>query len=161
MKFALNGGLIIGTVDGANMEITREIGEENIFLFGNLAESVESLREQHNSGGARISSTLRKVFDAIDAGQFGDPNEYKPLLDSIRSHGDYYLVSDDFDLFLRCHQNIEKVYGHHGGDEHDKDHLTRWVRKSVISVANMGFFSSDRCVDEYADNIWNIEPLNI
>lgn len=161
MKFALNGGLIIGTVDGANVEITREIGEENIFLFGNLAESVEGLRDQHNSNGAHIPATLQTVFDTIDSGRFGDPNEYKPLLDSIRSHGDYYLVSDDFDLFLTCHQKIEKVYGHHGGNEKDKDHLTHWVRKSVISVANMGFFSSDRCVDEYADNIWNIEPLNI
>lgn len=160
MKFALNGGLIIGTVDGANVEITREIGEDNIFLFGNLAESVEELRHKHLYSGVEVPEKLQKVFQAIQSGQFGDPNEYKPLIESITNHGDYYLVTDDFDLFLECQDRLEKVYGHHGGDASDLDHLHKWVRKSVLSVANMGFFSSDRCIDEYAENIWNVEPLN-
>lgn len=160
MKFSLNGGLIIGTVDGANVEITREIGEENIFLFGNLAESVEEIRHKHLFEGVKVPETLQKVFDAINLGMFGDPSEFRPLIDSITQHGDYYLVTDDFDLYLECQDRLEKVYGHHGGDLTDKDHLHRWVKKSVLSVANMGFFSSDRCVDEYAENIWNVEPLN-
>lgn len=160
MKFALNGGLIIGTVDGANVEITREIGEENIFLFGNLAESVDSLRHSHYYDGVKIPSTLGKVFESIESGLFGNPDEYKPLIDGIKNFGDHYLVSDDFDAFLDAHKNLEKVYGHHGGDSQDKDHLHRWVKKAVLSVANMGFFSSDRCVDEYAENIWEVEPLN-
>lgn len=160
MKFALNGGLIIGTVDGANVEITREIGEENIFLFGNLAESVDELRHSHIYSGVNIPDSLRKVFDAIESGRFGDAGEYHTLIQSISDHGDYYLVTDDFDLFLETHQKLEKVYGHHGGDAKDSDHLHGWVKKSVLSVANMGFFSSDRCIDEYAENIWNVEPLN-
>ncbi|CAH6723783.1 glycogen phosphorylase [[Candida] jaroonii] len=160
MKFALNGGLIIGTVDGANVEITREIGEDNIFLFGNLSESVEEIRHDHIYHGVKISDNLNKVFNAIQSGMFGEAHEYSTLVDSIKYHGDYYLVSDDFELFLDCHKRLEKIYGHHGGDEKDLDHLHRWVKKSVISVANMGFFSSDRCIDEYAENIWNIEPLN-
>ena len=160
MKFALNGGLIIGTVDGANVEITREISEDNIFLFGNLAESVEEIRHDHLFHGVTVPQTLRKVFDAIEAGQFGHPGEYKSLIESITSHGDYYLVTDDFDLMLECQQRLEKVYGHHGGDSSDPDHLHRWVKKSLLSVANMGFFSSDRCIDEYAENIWNVEPLS-
>lgn len=160
MKFALNGGLIIGTVDGANVEITREIGEDNIFLFGNLAESVEELRHKHLYSGVEVPEKLQKVFQAIQSGQFGDPNEYKPLIESITNHGDYYLVTDDFDLFLECQERLEKVYGHHGGDASDLDHLHQWVKKSLLSVANMGFFSSDRCIDEYAENIWNVEPLN-
>lgn len=160
MKFALNGGLIIGTVDGANVEITREIGEENIFLFGNLAESVDELRHSHIYSGVNIPDSLRKVFDAIESGRFGDAGEYHTLIQSISEHGDYYLVTDDFDLFLETHQKLEKVYGHHGGDAKDSDHLHGWVKKSVMSVANMGFFSSDRCIDEYAENIWNVEPLN-
>ncbi|KAK6458418.1 releases glucose-1-phosphate from glycogen [Scheffersomyces xylosifermentans] len=160
MKFALNGGLIIGTVDGANVEITREIGEENIFLFGNLAESVEELRHKHIFEGVHISETLAKVFSAIESGIFGNPDEYRALIDGIRYHGDYYLVSDDFDLFLQAHTKLEKVFGHHGGDANDTDHLHKWVKKSVLSVANMGFFSSDRCIDEYAEDIWNIEPLS-
>lgn len=160
MKFALNGGLIIGTVDGANVEITREIGEENIFLFGNLAESVEEIRHKHIYEGVKVPESLQKVFDAIYLGMFGDPGEFRPLIESITTHGDHYLVTDDFELYLECQDRLEKVYGHHGGDSEDADHLKRWVRKSVLTVANMGFFSSDRCIDEYAENIWNVEPLN-
>lgn len=160
MKFALNGGLIIGTVDGANVEITREIGEENIFLFGNLAESVEEIRHKHLYSGVNVPEKLGKVFHAIESGQFGDPEQYKPLIESITKHGDYYLVTDDFDLFLEAQDRLEKVFGHHGGDSSDLDHLHQWVKKSVLSVANMGFFSSDRCIDEYAENIWNVEPLS-
>ncbi|EGV65327.1 Non-essential glycogen phosphorylase [Yamadazyma tenuis] len=160
MKFAMNGGLIIGTVDGANVEITREIGEENIFLFGNVAESVDELRHKHTYNGVQVSDALGEVFAAIESGIFGDYNEYKALVESIKDHGDHYLISDDFDLFLDCHKRLEKVFGHHGGDANDKDHLHNWVKKSVISVANMGFFSSDRCIDEYAENIWNMEPSN-
>lgn len=160
MKFALNGGLIIGTVDGANVEITREIGEENIFLFGNLAESVEDLRHKHIYEGVHIPQTLAQVFSAIESGIFGNPDEYKALIDGIKYHGDYYLVSDDFELFLAAHVKLEKVFGHHGGDASDTDHLHKWVKSAVLSVANMGFFSSDRCIDEYAEDIWNIEPLN-
>lgn len=160
MKFALNGGLIIGTVDGANVEITREIGEENIFLFGNVAESVDEIRHNHTYHGVNISQSLNDVFATIESGMFGNYEEYKPLVEGIKYHGDHYLVSDDFDLFLDCHKKLEKVYGHHGGDAKDKDHLHNWVKKAVISVANMGFFSSDRCIDEYAENIWNVEPTN-
>lgn len=161
MKFALNGGLIIGTVDGANVEITREIGEDNIFLFGNLAELVEDIRHSHLYHGVQIPESLQQVFGAIESGQFGNPDEYKTLIDSIRHHGDYYLVSDDFDLFLEAHKKLEAVYGHHGGNAKDLTHLHKWVRKAVTSVANMGFFSSDRCIDEYAENIWEIEPTNV
>lgn len=160
MKFALNGGLIIGTVDGANVEITREIGEDNIFLFGNLAESVEEIRHKHLYEGVHVPETLQKVFGAIESGMFGDAGQYRPLIEGITKHGDYYLVTDDFDLMLECQDRLEKVFGHHGGDASDKDHLHRWVKKSLLSVANMGFFSSDRCIDEYAENIWNVEPTN-
>ncbi|EGW30147.1 uncharacterized protein SPAPADRAFT_144470 [Spathaspora passalidarum NRRL Y-27907] len=160
MKFALNGGLIIGTVDGANVEITREIGEENIFLFGNLAESVEELRHKHVFEGVNVPETLQVVFNAIEKEVFGPADEFKSLIDSIRYHGDYYLVTDDFELFLDAHKKLEKVYGHDGGDATDRGHLQEWVKKSVWSVANMGFFSSDRCIDEYAENIWNVEPSN-
>ncbi|KAG7660592.1 GPH1 [[Candida] subhashii] len=157
MKFALNGGLIIGTVDGANVEITREIGEENIFLFGNLAESVEEIRHTHVFEGVQVPETLQAVFKAIESEVFGPADEFKSLIDSIRVHGDYYLVTDDFDLFLETHKKLEKVYG---SNESGREHLHSWVKKSVWSVANMGFFSSDRCIDEYAENIWNVEPSN-
>ncbi|KAG7903226.1 hypothetical protein KL935_000758 [Ogataea polymorpha] len=149
MKFVLNGGLIIGTVDGANVEITREIGEDQIFLFGNLSEDVDELRHEHNMGRLTIPNALNQVFDSIESGTFGSYEEYRTLVENIKIHGDYYLVSDDFESYLEAQRTIDKEYK-------DQDN---WTRKSIISVANMGFFSSDRCIEEYADNIWNIEPI--
>ncbi|KAG7697742.1 hypothetical protein KL929_000203 [Ogataea haglerorum] len=149
MKFVLNGGLIIGTVDGANVEITREIGEDQIFLFGNLSEDVDELRHEHNMGRLTIPDSLNQVFDAIESGKFGSYEEYRTLVENVKFHGDYYLVSDDFESYLEAQRTIDKEYK-------DQDN---WTRKSIISVANMGFFSSDRCIEEYADNIWNIEPI--
>ncbi|KAG7928967.1 hypothetical protein KL925_001148 [Ogataea polymorpha] len=149
MKFVLNGGLIIGTVDGANVEITREIGEDQIYLFGNLSEDVDELRHEHNMGRLTIPNALNQVFDSIESGTFGSYEEYRTLVENIKIHGDYYLVSDDFESYLEAQRTIDKEYK-------DQDN---WTRKSIISVANMGFFSSDRCIEEYADNIWNIEPI--
>ncbi|KAI9211490.1 hypothetical protein DS838_003635 [Geotrichum bryndzae] len=150
MKFVLNGGLIIGTVDGANIEITREIGENNIFLFGHLAENVEDLRHSHRFGHSELNPDLQKVFDVIESGRFGDSNIYASLLNSIGNHGsDYYLVSDDFASFLNVQQQVDKAYG-------DQD---AWAQKSITAVANMGFFSSDRAINEYAENIWQVEPV--
>ncbi|KAI4133876.1 MAG: hypothetical protein LQ347_001997 [Umbilicaria vellea] len=149
MKFVLNGGLIIGTCDGANIEITREIGENHIFLFGNLAEDVEDLRHAHNYGSHTIDPDLVKVFDAIQSNTFGDANQFSALVSSIRDHGDYYLVSDDFNSYITTHALVDEAYKNQ--DE--------WISKCITSVARMGFFSSDRCIQEYADSIWNIEPL--
>lgn len=172
MKFVLNGGLIVGTCDGANVspdkllietpwsgntltftqiEITREIGEENIFLFGNLAEDVEDLRHSHTYGSHSIDPDLDKVFKAIQSGTFGQPNDFLAMISAVRDHGDYYLVSDDFHSYVETHEVIDKAYK-------DQD---QWLTKSITSVARMGFFSSDRCINEYAEEIWNVEPLPI
>ncbi|ODV85919.1 glycosyltransferase family 35 protein [[Candida] arabinofermentans NRRL YB-2248] len=150
MKFVLNGGLIIGTVDGANVEITREVGEDNIFLFGNLAEDVEELRHEHQMGRIAIPDSLNSVFESLESGLFGPYDEYKSLVDNIKYHGDHYLVSDDFESYLEAQKTIDLEFV-------DREN---WVKKSIICVANMGFFSSDRCIDEYAENIWNIEPVS-
>lgn len=153
MKFSMNGGLLIGTVDGANVEITREIGKENIFLFGRLANEVPEIRER-NRRGVHLPMSLLEVFDAIDSGTFGSQEEFRSLLDSIRFHGDYYLVAEDFELFLEAHKNVDKEFSNGTDEEY---HLKHWVKKCVYSVANSGFFSSDRAIDEYAERIWNIK----
>lgn len=152
MKFVMNGGLIIGTVDGANVEITREIGEDNIFLFGNLAENVEDLRYNHQYNGHEIPESLSKVLEYIESGELTpeNPNEFKPLVDSIKQHGDYYLVSDDFESYLTTQDLVDEVF---------HSQKKEWIKKSILSVANCGFFSSDRCIEEYADTIWNAEPV--
>ncbi|KAK5100000.1 Non-essential glycogen phosphorylase [Lithohypha guttulata] len=151
MKFVLNGGLVIGTLDGANIEITREIGEQNVFLFGNLSEDVEDLRHNHFYGNHQIDPELNKVFDEIKKGTFGDEGAFSSLVSAILDHGDYYLVSDDFNSYCKTQDLIDETYKNQ--DE--------WVSKSITSVARMGFFTSDRCINEYADSIWNIEPLQV
>ncbi|PTN13684.1 glycogen phosphorylase [Saccharomyces cerevisiae] len=152
MKFVMNGGLVIGTVDGANVEITREIGEDNVFLFGNLSENVEELRYNHQYHPQDLPSSLDSVLSYIESGQFSpeNPNEFKPLVDSIKYHGDYYLVSDDFESYLATHELVDQEF---------HNQRSEWLKKSVLSVANVGFFSSDRCIEEYSDTIWNVEPV--
>lgn len=153
MKFVLNGGLIIGTCDGANIEITREIGENNIFLFGNLAEDVEDLRHAHTygSGSHSLDPDLLKVFDAIQSGTFGDASDFGALVSAVKDHGDYYLVSDDFHSYIETHALVDEAY----------QNQEEWISKCITSVARMGFFSSDRCINEYAEGIWNVEPLDV
>jgi glycogen phosphorylase len=120
-------------------------------LFGNLAEDVEDLRHAHFYGKYEIHPGLKKVFDAIKSGTFGDQGAFSALVAGITEHGDYYLVSDDFQSYLETHDLIDVAYKNQ--DE--------WVSKCITSVARMGFFSSDRCIQEYAESIWNIEPLTI
>ncbi|KAF5123845.1 Glycogen phosphorylase 1 [Metarhizium anisopliae] len=151
MKFVLNGGLIIGTCDGANIEITREIGESNIFLFGNLSEDVEDLRHAHTYGSHTIDSDLDKVFNEIEKGTFGTPHDFSAMIAAVRQHGDYYLVSDDFHSYIETHQLVDEAYRNQ--DE--------WIAKCITSVSRMGFFTSDRCINEYAEEIWNVEPLAV
>ncbi|GLA72302.1 non-essential glycogen phosphorylase [Aspergillus tubingensis] len=151
MKFVMNGGLIIGTCDGANIEITREIGEQNIFLFGNLAEDVEELRHRHLYGDFQLDPHLAKVFDAIRGGMFGDVNNFSALIASIVEHGDYYLVSDDFNSYITTQDLVDESF----------QNREEWLAKSITSVARMGFFSTDRVINEYAESIWNVEPLEV
>ncbi|KAM7190730.1 Glycosyl transferase [Rhypophila sp. PSN 637] len=151
MKFVLNGGLIIGTCDGANIEITREIGENNIFLFGNLAEDVEDLRHAHTYGSHTVDPDLAKVFELIEKDTFGPHQDYAGMILAVRDHGDYYLVSDDFRSYIDTQALVDEAYRDQEG----------WITKCITSVARMGFFSSDRCINEYAEGIWNIEPLAV
>ncbi|KAJ5481966.1 hypothetical protein N7475_000778 [Penicillium sp. IBT 31633x] len=151
MKFVLNGGLIIGTCDGANIEITREIGEQNIFLFGNLAEDVEELRHRHFYGDFKLDPQLERVFNAIKDNMFGDKDDFSALTNSIEEHGDYYLVSDDFNSYVTTQEMVDEAFLNQ----------EEWLAKSITSVARMGFFSMDRVTNEYADSIWNVEPLEV
>ncbi|KAL5348254.1 Non-essential glycogen phosphorylase [Pseudogymnoascus australis] len=149
MKFVLNGGLIIGTCDGANIEITREIGEQNIFLFGNLAEDVDDLRHTHTYASPPLDPSLTAVFDFIRTSAFGAADNFAALMEAVESHGDYYLVSDDFHSYVQTQELVDVAY-------RDQD---EWVGKCITAVARMGFFTSDRCISEYAESIWNVEPM--
>ncbi|KIY50861.1 glycosyltransferase family 35 protein [Fistulina hepatica ATCC 64428] len=153
MKFCLNGGLLVGTVDGANIEIAEAVGESNVFFFGHLTPAVEDLRYQHTYHPIPVeqkSPALARVLDEVSSGRFGDGWVYEPFLNTIRQ-GDHYLITDDFDSYLAALDMVDEAYL-------DKD---EWVKKSIRTTAKMGKFSSDRALTEYAESYWNVEPVSI
>jgi len=156
MKFALNGALTVGTMDGANIEIREEVGEDNIFIFGLLTKEVEEIRKRGYNPWDYYnkSAELRRVIDLILSGFFSpeEPHLFAPIYDSLLKNGDRYMVMADFDSYIECQNKIEKLYAN------DK---AAWTKKSILNVANMGKFSSDRAIQEYADEIWNVKPVNV
>ncbi|KAG5642659.1 hypothetical protein DXG03_002371 [Asterophora parasitica] len=153
MKFCLNGGLLLGTVDGANIEIAEEVGESNVFFFGHLTPAVEDLRYQHLYHPVPIEKkcpALAHVLNQVSSGLFGDGDVYEPLLNTIRQ-GDYYLLSDDFDSYIAALAMVDEAYS-------DRD---EWTKKSIRTTAKMGKFSSDRAINEYAESYWNIEKTPV
>ena len=154
MKFALNGALTIGTLDGANIEIREAVGAENFFLFGLTAEEVYALKakgynpmEYYNRNGE-----LREVIDRIASGYFSPENLhlFQPLVDSLM-HKDEYLLFADYQSYIECQERVSQAYR----DPHN------WNRMSILNTARMGFFSSDRTIRDYCQDIWNVEPVKI
>jgi len=153
MKFCLNGGLLLGTVDGANIEIAEEVGEDNVFFFGHLTPDVSELRHQHLYHAVPIEKkcpALAKVLDTVSGGLFGDGDVYEPLLGTIRT-GDYYILSDDFDSYIQALAMVDVAYLD----------AEEWIKKSIRTTAKMGKFSSDRALLEYAESYWNTEPCPV
>ncbi len=153
MKLALNGALTIGTLDGANVEIREEVGEENIFIFGLTTEAVAELRQRgYNSNDYyQGNAELRQVLDMIKTGYFSreEPTRFHAIIESLTDHNDYYLLLADYEDYINCQQRVEALYK-------EKE---EWTRKAIINVANMGKFSSDRTIQEYADEIWDVKPV--
>jgi glycogen phosphorylase len=153
MKFALNGALTLGTLDGANIEIMEEVGKENIFIFGLKADEVVEKRDSGYNPRQyyESNSELKEVIDMIDSGYFspGEPQLFKPLTMSLLDQGDYYLVLADFADYVNAQRQVAQTY----------NNKELWTKMSILNTANMGKFSSDRSVMDYADNIWNANPL--
>ncbi|KAG2361174.1 glycosyltransferase family 35 protein [Suillus spraguei] len=153
MKFCLNGGLLLGTVDGANIEIAEEVGPSNVFFFGHLTPAVEDLRYQHTYHPVPVeqkSPALAQVLNEISSGLFGDGGVYEPLLNTIRQ-GDYYLITEDFDSYIEALRMVDEAY----------NDRTEWIKKSIRTTAKMGKFSSDRAIQDYAQEYWNIESTKV
>ena len=154
MKFALNGALTIGTLDGANVEIRDLVGPENFFLFGLNTDEVFA----HKERGYRpwdyyaANPALKRTVDAINAGVFsrGDSSLFRPLMDSLLHHDEYMLFAD-YQPYIDCQDEVDRAY-------RDVD---RWTRMSILNTARTGFFSSDRTIREYADEIWHIKPVKL
>ena len=154
MKFSMNGALTIGTLDGANVEIREEVGPENFFLFGLTTPEVYSRKAQGYNPREIYESNagLRRVLDAIGGGQFsaGDGALFRPLVDSLLASDDYMLLAD-YQSYVDCQDQVSEAF-------QDQE---RWTRMSILNVARMGKFSSDRAIREYCEEIWNAKPVPI
>lgn len=155
MKFALNGALTIGTLDGANIEIMEEVGKDNIFIFGLTAEEVMHLKKTGYDPWHYYHENpeLKQAIDMIGEGYFSpsEPNLFHPLLNALFKDGDYFLVLADYAAYVKCQERVNKEYGNQ----------RLWVKKSILNVANMGKFSSDRTIREYAEEIWKAKAISI
>ncbi|HED4455577.1 TPA: glycogen/starch/alpha-glucan phosphorylase [Pasteurella multocida] len=152
MKFALNGALTIGTLDGANVEILDNVGQDHIFIFGNTVEQVEALRRHgyRPFDYYQNDEELRKVVDQIVSGRFSptDANRYHQLLQSLQYH-DYYQAFADFRSYVDMQQNVDAKY----------QDQNAWIDSTLQNIVNMSYFSSDRTILEYAEKIWKIKPV--
>ncbi|KAF5838571.1 phosphorylase, glycogen [Dunaliella salina] len=149
MKFAMNGSLILGTLDGATVEIVDEIGIENAFIFGVKTPEVPELRAQRHS--YQPDQRFNNVINAIRSGQFGWNDYLEPVLHNITNGGDYYLVANDFVPYLEAQERVDEAY---------KDQ-SRWNKMSIMSTAGSGKFSTDRTISNYAKDIWKVEPCKV
>ncbi|MBD2432595.1 MULTISPECIES: glycogen/starch/alpha-glucan phosphorylase [Fischerella] len=154
MKFSMNGALTIGTLDGANIEIRQEVGEENFFLFGLRTEEVYALKTQGYNPWSYYNSNpqLKEVIDLIASGIFshGDTGLFRPLLDSLLHHDPFMLLAD-YQSYIDCQEQVSQAY-------RNQDN---WTRMSILNVARIGKFSSDRSIQEYCQDIWQAKSLTI
>jgi starch phosphorylase len=155
MKLALNGALTIGTLDGANVEIQEEVGEENIFIFGKTVEEVEATRAQGYNPYDYYNSNLelKSVIDWLQSDYFtpGEHGAFEPLTSSLLQQGDPYLVLADYAAYVRAQEEVDKAF-------RDKE---RWARMAILNTARVGKFSSDRTISQYAEQIWKLKPVRI
>jgi len=154
MKFALNGAVTIGTLDGANIEIREKVGQENFFLFGLTATAVMELKAR----GYRprdyyyANDELREVIDLISNGAFsnGDREVFQPIVSSLLNN-DEYLLFADYESYVNQQARVSETFGD----------VSRWTKMSILNVARSGYFSSDRSIHEYCDHIWNVEAVRV
>ena len=152
MKFVMTGSIILGTHDGANIEIADKVGEDHIYFFGRKVDEVNKIRNDLRNGKRNyVGSRLKECFDCIYNNRFGNTQFMHDYLNGIINGGDYYLVCHDFYDYLEAQEKIDKDY-------QDKDN---WDRKCVENICHMGFFSSDRSIRDYANDIWNVVAMEV
>jgi len=152
MKFVMNGGLIIGTMDGANVEIAEEIGEKNMFIFGERVEGVNKIRKELWDGKKDyLGSKLKRVFETVKSGFFGDTQIIHPILDGLSGGGDHYITCFDFYTYIDAQNVVDATY---------RDYR-KWTQMAIEGIAFSGKFSSDRTISEYCNEIWDIEPVPV
>src|SRR3569623_462154 len=155
MKFALNGALTIGTLDGANVEICEEVGEDNIFIFGLTTEQVTETRARGYNPWDHYHENheLRQALDMIAGGYFSpsDAELHRPIVDGLTYGGDHYLLLADYAAYVSTQEWVAELY----------TNREEWNRKAILNVAHMGKFSSDRTIRQYANEIWGVKPVEV
>jgi starch phosphorylase len=154
MKFAMNGALTIGTLDGANVEIREQVGAENFFLFGRTTPEIEELRHQGYRPWEILETLpeLQQVLHVIEQGHFsnGDTELFRPLVDNLRGQDPFFLFAD-FASYMDSQNQVSQAWS-------NRQH---WNRMSLLNTARMGYFSSDRSIKEYCEHIWKATPFPI
>jgi starch phosphorylase len=155
MKFAMNGALTIGTLDGANIEIREEVGEENIYIFGHTAEQIREMRREGSYDPRALYESnpiIQRVMDTFRTDLFcpHEPGLFRWIFDSLVYHGDYYFHLADLPSYIETQERAAQEYLQ----------PEVWTRKAILNVARIGKFSSDRTVQEYARDIWYIKPVS-
>ena len=155
MKFALNGALTLGTLDGANVEIMQAVGPENIFIFGMNADQVNDFKAKGYDPWSyyRADDELKNALDMIREGAFspGEPDMFSPIVRSLLEEGDRFLVLAEYRSYLECQELIGRQY----------ENRVAWTVKSILNTANMGKFSSDNTIKQYAEEIWKVKPIGL
>ncbi|WP_215800453.1 glycogen phosphorylase [Pantoea dispersa] len=155
MKFALNGALTIGTLDGANVEMREHVGAENIFIFGNTTPQVEKLRTEgynprkYYEEDAELHQALTQIASGVFSPQ--ELGRYRNLFDALVNFGDHYQLLADYRSYVDTQDKVDKLYRQ----------PEEWQRRAALNIANMGYFSADRTIQEYADEIWHISPVRL
>jgi len=152
MKFGLNGALTIGTLDGANIEIKEEVGDENIFIFGLTADEVSKLRAKGYYPWDIYQSDmeLKQTLDMIAGGYFSPeaPDIFRPIFEAL-TRDDRFMVLADYGSYISCQERVDELY----------KNPEEWSGRALLNIAGMGKFSSDRTIREYAEKIWNVKPV--
>ena len=150
MKFTMNGALTIGTLDGANVEMLEQVGSDNMLIFGLTADEVAQKRARSEVPRAAIDASpmLKEALESISSGVFApdDPNRYRDLIGGLYDH-DWFMVARDFDAYAAAQARIDKLW----------QQKRKWYSMAIRNTAHMGWFSSDRTIRQYAEEIWGVE----
>jgi len=154
MKLSMNGALTIGTLDGANVEICEEVGEENIFIFGLRTEEIQAMRDEGRYDPRSFyegDEQIRRVMDSLTSDLFspGEPGLFRPIFESIVEQGDFYFHLADFQSYVEAQARVTAAYGD----------ANAWTEMAILNVARTGKFSSDRTIAQYAEDIWGVKPV--
>ena len=150
MKFMMNGALTVGTLDGANIEIKDRVGDDNIFIFGLNAGEVLNYEGYRSIDYFHYDKRIRKVIEQLTNGFFpNEDDEFEAIYDSLLMQNDQYFVLRDFDSYVNVQKEVGRIY----------EKRDQWLKMSLTNIAQSGYFSSDRTIKEYANEIWKINPI--